>query len=383
MAGRRRKGEAPTMRRIAATNQAYVYLDGKRHYLGPWGSPEARQAFRKVLDAWEATQGQGTPFTPSGAFVTVADLIAAFMDHARVYYRHPDGRPTSQLGLFRWAGDELFTNHADRLAAEFGPQDLRGLMRGWASRRWKARVEGGQDGAAWTRTTVNILAQKVRQIFAWGGEQGLVPESVAALLAAVKPLPKNRSAAREKGEVRPVPFPVLWDAFAKLAPVHQLMVLVQLRCGARPGEVCRMRGDELHRSSFVWKGETVQVPAGTWAFVPTQSKNAWRGKLTAYLVGPRLQSLLRPVLAEHGTGYLFLARRGKPRPIEPRQYWRVLTEAGGIHPNQLRHNFATRRAKAGGIESARQSLGHGSAATTARYVQRDLDAAAADAGRWD
>ena len=46
------------------------------------------------------------------------------------------------------------------------------------------------------------------------------------------------------------------------------------------------------------------------------------------------------------------------------------------HPNQLRHNAATKLRKEFGIEAARVVLGHGSAAVTEIYAELDLAKAA-------
>jgi integrase len=392
MAGRRRKGEPPQMRRLAKRDLAYVFMDGKRHYLGRWNSPEARKRYRLLITEWEAAHRGEAVYRPSGVLVTVRDLVAAFLTHAEVYYRHPDGTPTSQVRTFAWAARDLLDSHADTPAAEFEPADLRALRDRWAT----ARVRG--DGQRWTRAAVNVALKKVKAIFDWGAAEGYVPEANAALLAKVKGLPPQRSAAREPGPVRPVPLPLLWRSLGELADAWQTIALVQLRCGCRPGEACRMRGDELFREGTVTVGdETFRVPTWEraskvsgrkrsgrlWAWVPGRQKNAWRGKPVAYLIGPRLQTLLAPLLARYGSGYLFPSPKVAGIPRSMTGYGEATDEAGGWGPGRLRHNFLTSRKRRAGLEAARASVGHVTTVTTRQYVQDDLDDAAPLTARWD
>jgi|LakMenEpi03Aug12_release.lakeMendotaPanAssembly.Ray.scaffolds.fasta_scaffold1422035_1 hypothetical protein len=53
--GRRRSGELPAMRHDERTGHARVRINGKTHWLGRWGSPEARDKFDTLMAAWIAS----------------------------------------------------------------------------------------------------------------------------------------------------------------------------------------------------------------------------------------------------------------------------------------------------------------------------------------
>jgi integrase len=381
--GRRSKGEPPAMRRVKIRGAwtAYVSLQGKRHYLGRWGTQEARQRFRQVLDAWSAAEAAPAAWRPKGPVVTVADLVAAHALHAKVYYRHADGRPTTEVAAYRLSLAPLLKAHADMPVNELTKAHLRAIVSAWVA-----------QGLA--RKTVNKMLARVQQVARWGAQEDLVDEATADRLDNVPPLPRGRSLARETGPVPPAGWWPTLAAFCRLPPQVQVMALVQLRTGARPGEVCAMRADEVHRGEVtVEAGEqlvTLAVPAGCWAWVPGQHKSRWRGKVAVYVVGPRLQSLLRPFLDAAGGGYVFPGKRSAHRA--ECWYWVQVAEAceaaglpASLHwsPNQLRHSFLTRRKRKAGIDRARASVGHSSTKTTEVYIQRDLDDAARDAARWD
>ena len=60
---------------------AVVYLNGKIHYLGQYGSEESRVAFARFI---AESRVNPTFFPPKGELtVKVSDLAAAFLDHAQ------------------------------------------------------------------------------------------------------------------------------------------------------------------------------------------------------------------------------------------------------------------------------------------------------------
>jgi len=113
---------------------AYVRLPGVgRIGLGQWNTPEARREYKRVIREW--LDGGGP--APERELVTVGDLTARFMAHARRHYVRPDGSTTNEVanyGTLQGMLDDLF---GDMLAAEFSPSDLKLLRdemvdRGWA-----------------------------------------------------------------------------------------------------------------------------------------------------------------------------------------------------------------------------------------------------------
>jgi hypothetical protein len=55
---RTKAGSLPSYRLYKRTGQAVVTLDGHDHYLGPYGSPESRKAYNRLIEAWLARQEQ-------------------------------------------------------------------------------------------------------------------------------------------------------------------------------------------------------------------------------------------------------------------------------------------------------------------------------------
>src|SRR5687768_16619955 len=91
------------------SGRAYVRIDGRFIWLGKFNSPESRDRYDVIIGQWKAGGRQAppdtkthrvTPFAPAVANVggpTLTMAIAAYWDHAQVYYRHADGTPTDEV----------------------------------------------------------------------------------------------------------------------------------------------------------------------------------------------------------------------------------------------------------------------------------------------
>lgn len=95
---------SPPVRRHK-TGQARVRWRGKDYYLGVYGSPEAEQAYRRLLVRLEAGQDPAGPKAAAG--LTVAQAYALWLEHARADY-DPAGREAARLArvspetVIRW-----------------------------------------------------------------------------------------------------------------------------------------------------------------------------------------------------------------------------------------------------------------------------------------
>lgn len=368
--GRRPNGQPPDLCFYKPRQAACVYLNGTRRLLGPWGSAEAKAAYAQVVADWQAAN-RSRLFTPSGRAVSVADWIAAFISHAEVYYRGPDQLQTDEVRGFRNALAPLlaFDNRpVDDLAFE----DIVAIRDAWVA----ADLERGY---------VNKQIGRIKRALRWGKRERLVSASVIADIDDVPLLPKGRSVAREKQPITPADLRAVHATLRLLPRSYRDAVMVQLRCGARPGEVCRMHVSEIHEREVEVGGEVLAIPPGCWAFVPSRHKTKWRGKVVVYVIGPKLQRRLRPLLARGG--YLF---PGKRSPHFARNRYttdigeaakRVGAEAWS--PRMLRHNFLTRRKRKASRERARAAVMHTSATMTDNYIERDLIGVGADALKWD
>lgn len=392
----RRKDEPPAYKIHQASGRAYYYHGGRRHYLGRHGTPEAKQAYRQVVASWER-QHAAPSFRPA-AGCTLAELAAAFLEHADRHYRDADGRHTKEFADYKRNLTDLLAACGELPAGDFRPSHLKALRDRWV-----------RDGL--TRLTVNKQVGRLKRVFAWGVEEELVEEDVCARLYRVKGLQEGRTEAPERDDVLPVPLrdlaAVLRVAPEPLAP----MLRLGYYAGARPGEICRMRAEEVRTDGVLKLGKrTVNLAGqGVWLFAPRKFKQKHAGKVVIYVLGPRCQRLLAPYLERVPAGYLFSpaervraeraarrkARQSKVPPSQrdrgkqaprraPGEHYRTesygraverLCRKAGVEPfgpNRLRHNYATRMDQAAGLETTAEALGHSKGQVTEIYIERKL-----------
>ena len=85
----------PRYQHHKASGQARARIDGRDHYLGPYGSPESRDRYDDLIAEWLLTNGDTVRYTP-----TVDDLCILYMEHAELRKRmtpkkrsHAETRP--------------------------------------------------------------------------------------------------------------------------------------------------------------------------------------------------------------------------------------------------------------------------------------------------
>ena len=89
-----RLSNRPPKLRRHASGQAFVTTGGKNKYLGRWGSPEAKAAYRAFKKAWKPLPLGGS--APDPDRITVIELLAAFVTHADTKYGK-GGKATSSV----------------------------------------------------------------------------------------------------------------------------------------------------------------------------------------------------------------------------------------------------------------------------------------------
>jgi hypothetical protein len=190
----RRPNPIPKYRHYKPKDLAVVRIDGRDHYLGRHGSPESWERYHRLLAERAASGGERPSASPhpseSTGSRTVAEVIVAFWDHARDYYRNPDGTPSGELANLRAALRPLRKLYALTPARDFGPLALRAV-----------RDEMVRSGLA--RTSVNDRINRIRRAFRWAASVELVPASVVQALATVAGLQKGRTEAREPDPIAP------------------------------------------------------------------------------------------------------------------------------------------------------------------------------------
>jgi integrase len=382
---------SPSYRLHKPTGQAVVTLTGRDIYLGKHGSPESRSEYDRLLAEW---LGNGRKVTPSvrvstarsepgeGAVLTVNELLLAYLDWADGYYMK-NGEPTSEPANIRLALRPLRKLYGHTSVTEFGPKRLKTVR--------QAMIDSGL-----CRSEVNKRVRQVVRAFKWGVGEELVPASTHHGLRAVSGLRRGRADVRESEPVKPVP-----ESFVDAIRPHvsrQVWAMIELQrlSGMRPGEVCQMRTIDLDTSGRIW------------VYRPESHKTEHHGRGRVIHFGPQAQEILRPWLQTERGSYLFspaeataerlAAMREKRRtPVQPSQtdrkkpnpektpgerydtdsYRRAIQygckRAGvpGWHPQQLRHNAATRLRKEFSLDTARAVLGHSSTAMTEIYAELD------------
>jgi integrase len=378
----------PSYRLHKPSGRAVVTIAGKTIYLGKFGTPESREEYDRVLAEWLTRTRCRTLPIGLGNSLTLTELMVVYWKHVQSYYVK-DGRPTSEQDTIRQALRPVRKLYGTTPVVEFGPTALKTVR--------QAMIEQG-----WCRSYINKQVIRVRRMFAWGVENELVPVAVHQALATVAGLAKNRSEAREKPPVGPVPDEHVDAVLSRVNSVVAAMIRVQRLTGMRPQEVVLLRPIDVDRSD----------PA-CWTYRPHRHKTEHHDRERVIYIGPKTQAILAPWLDRDPDAYCFrpsdavAARnaRCRARRKTPHRGWelkrgpktnpkrvpgsrytkdsyrvaiqRVCREVGIPlwSPNQLRHSQATEIRKRFGVEGAQAVLGHSELGVTQVYAERDASRA--------
>jgi integrase len=354
--------------------RAFVELDGKRCYLGQYGTPESKQRYHQLLAEWTASGGQ-TPVNPDE--LMIVELCARFWRHVQGYYRKPDGTPTSEVGNIRQALRPLKELYGHTEARDFGPKALKAVR--------QTMIDRG-----WCRANINKMIGRIKLMFRWATENELVAPDVFHGLQAVAGLRRGRTDAPEPEPVRPV-FQADIDAVRPHVS-RQVWALIQLQLhtAARAGELVKMRLIDIETAGPVW------------TYSPADHKTAHHGHRRTIYIGPQGQEIVRDFMTGRPVdAYLFspqeaeaqrhaqaVTHRRLDQKPNPRQTDRIVGDhytvgsyRRSIHraceladvpkwsPHRLRHNAGTFIRKEFGIEAAQIMLGHARADVTQVYAE--------------
>jgi len=382
----------PSYRHYKPKNLGLVVLDGRYHYLGRYGTPESLAEYHRLVQEWLLSRRPPTPRGGRQPDLTVGGLIFAYLEHAREYYRHPDGRPTREVDNLRDALRPLGDLYGHTPAGEFGPLALRAV-----------REEMVRDGLC--RTVVNARVKRVRRAFRWAASVELIPVSVVQALGTVEPLRRGRCAAPESPGVRPV----RWEDVEATLPHLPRPVAAMVRLMRYSN--CRAE------DAVVVRGRDLRVQGDVWTYRPAGHKNQWREEgsqrhARVIHLGPRAQEAVRPFLGADPEAYLFspreaaeehrasrrLRRKTRRTPSElakmrresqkgPASRYSVNTfqqavrracRRAGVAPwsvLQVRHTRATEVRERYGVEGAQASLGNARVETAQIYAEKNQELA--------
>lgn len=372
------KRRVPSLRRHKASGRGYVELNGRHHFLGPYGAPETQQRYERILGEWLA-HGRRLPVEKD--VITVVELCALYLNHAQSYYRALDGSPTKSMDGVRQALKVLKDRYGYSKVSDFGPLALQAVRNVWLERHL-------------SRKTINYYTGHVKLVFRWAASQELIHPSVYEGVRSVVNLKRGRSSAREPEPVRPAHI----DDVEAVRPYvsRQIWALIQLQLltAVRSGELVRLRPIDIDTLKKVWPTKL------------SAHKTSYLSKERTLLFGPKAQKILRDFMRDRRVdAFLFCPQEGEeeryakarthrgPSALQGERktdrtlgdhyttasYRRAVARAcdkAGVPrwtPHQLRHNAATNISKLYGLEAAQVILGHSRADITQIYAERDAE----------
>ena len=251
---------------------ALVYHQGKKIYLGLYGTPESKAAYARLVAELQADP-TAIPLSNRKRKVTVSELAVEFLDHAKV---HCD---TTTYDFYRIiVFDFLNKLYGDNFPVDdFKPRCLK-LMR-------DAMIQSGR----FCRRTVNRHTFRTISIFAWGVENDLVPEEIWRTLKVVNSLKKGYPGTFDHPEREAVPFEVVEATLPFMPPTVAAMVQLQYMTGMRPSEVFNMRVGDIDRT---------HEKGGLWHYVPQSHKTEQHIGKKPIPLGKAEQDLIEPYLTD-------------------------------------------------------------------------------------
>lgn len=405
----------PAYRKHKQTGRAAVSIyrtDGSRTEIilpGKYGSAESKQEYERILALLRAHAGKLPDKQGKSLDLTIAELIARFMEErVASYYVDPGTKkPTGEQENFASAMRPLNRLFGSRPVADFGPQCLITVRQSMIDGSWMTDAEreewikkGRKIGMA--RRTINGLVGRLKMMFKWATKMQIIPPNVFHGLLAVDGLTRGRSAARENDDVQPVPLAIVEATQSHLPPVVRDIVEILLLTGMRVGEAVIMRAIDTDTTGPVW------------LYRPAEHKNKWRGHHRVIAIGPKGQTIIRQFLKPKIDAYLFspreqrdmifaAKRETRKTKVQPSQMCRKKAQPKKLpgdmfdavainhairsackkarvprwHTHQLRHTAALEISRQHGLEAARAILGHKTVQMSAHYSGLDQATATA------
>jgi integrase len=252
--------------------------------LGPYGSPESRAEYARILVEWDAHGGvYPAQAAPVVADLTVNELLVQYWRWAEEHYRDPEGNPSRELENLKDALRPLRRLYGHTPAKAFGPAALRAVQQDMAK-------------ADLCRAVINFRVNRIRRVFKWAVSFELLPVAVHQALQTVQGLRRGHGKVREADPIKPADVEHVEAALPHMPGPVAAMVRLQLLTACRAGEVMVMRAIDLNMSGPVW------------TYRPHKHKNQHRGQDRVIYFGPRAQEIVKPFLTTDLQAYLFSPR---------------------------------------------------------------------------
>jgi len=397
--------QPPKYRLHRSTNQAVISFFGKVIQLGPYGSEQSHERYQEFVGEWkarrhrEAAQPELTTEERLVAGITAEslrqkwkqrlqvslyELIVVYQRHADEYYRK-NGKVTREAELIKEVLTLLGKKHGRDKLCDFGPVELD---------NFRDDLITDKD---WSRLHINKQIVRVIAMFKWAAKKEICSGEIHTQLKALGGLKKGRTTARESKGVTCVDDAIVDRTLPHLPEIVADMVRLQRLTGARPGEICALRPQDLDRTGAVW------------LYRPGAHKTEHHDKHRLIALGPKAQSILQPFLLRAADSYCFSPAESERRRQQKRAEQRTTplrkrdatrrkspgrpgvadcyssdTYRHAVQrvckrldiekwtPNQLRHTAATEIRKQFGLEAAQVVCGHQTADVTQVYAERDI-----------
>ncbi len=299
----------PKYRKHRRSGQAIVTLAGRDHYLGQHGTRVSRLEYDRLITEWLAS-GRLPSFGSSQGELSVAELLVAFLRHAKINYG--EGLK-SEFFHYRRLARPMKELYASLPVADFGPLQFRAV---------RERII--QDGCS--RPFINRSMSRIARIFRWGVGQGLVAVAVPQALAMVDGLRRGKSAAPETSPVRPIDDGIVEQTIEQISPVVGVMVRLQRLSGCRPSEICKLRPRDVDRTEEIWRYEL------------EEHKTAHHGRNRTIYFGPNAQAILLRFLVRDENSFCFSPRESERERLAQRTADRKtpLNEGNVVGSNRIK-----------------------------------------------
>lgn len=397
---------------LHATGQAVVRIDGKDHYCGKFGTPEAWDFYTRLISKWmhrkkfAPSQSKEIPISNDFNTLTIDELILRYFTYSEKYYANSPG----ELDKIRLALKPLRDLYGKKLVSEFGPKALKHVRETMTYERYRTRIKTDslgnkikiQEPYTLSQRTINQRINIITRMFAWATEEELIPRDIflAAALKQVKPIRDGRFGVKPPTRVSAADMNTYHALLPHLPrPVKAMLQLINLTT-MRSSDVCLMRPMDIDQSEPVWK------------YLPSVFKrSALSGtKQRIIMFGPESQKILAPFLEnrtpetylfspKESMEEIFLERRKnrktkvqpsqvsrkKPAPkrtpglkYDSKSFYAAVQKTlekhglGKLFPNQVRHGAGGRIRKEFGIEHASKVMGHTHISTTEIYADYDM-----------
>ncbi len=218
----------PSYRLHKATGQAAVTLAGKHYYLGPHGSPESKRKFNRLVTEY-LSSGGSKAFGKSSEALSLAEVLLAYMTHAKAYYGTGSSSDFHRMKPVVKAARILYGNEP---AISFGHVQFKAvresLMKPIPVSNVPKTDPKRKAKIIRSRVYVNRSMARLLRIFKWAASEGMLPPEIYAALKIIEPLKAGRTKAPETRRILPVPQDLVDRTLTILVPVVADMVRFQL-----------------------------------------------------------------------------------------------------------------------------------------------------------